>query len=127
MYARQSPLPRPLRLPRNYSGNAFSAEEIPTTGTAPTQEENPPMPESTPSEVPTAEAPPEEAATRASPAAKLFPTPGFKLDLGRFFGKERGLGIGFEELLIIGMILLISGNDKGDDLLLLLLLLLFIQ
>jgi len=62
----------------------------------------------------------------AAAVGKLFPSPGFRLDLGHLLRRESG-GIGMEELLIIGVILLLSQSETKDDLILLLLLLLFIQ
>ncbi len=53
---------------------------------------------------------------------KPFPSAGFKIDMAKFFNH----GIGFEEILIIGLILLIAGGDNSDDILILLALLLFI-
>ena len=131
MYARQPPdgrFPRPVRVPRNYSGNAFR------------QEEEGPPPDPVFEETPTEELPPEPSPMRregeATPApeasadtavGKLFPSPGFRLDLGRFLNRGKGGGIGFEELLIIGLIFLVSQSETRDDLVFLLLLLLFVQ
>ena len=134
MYARPSPdgrMPRNVRIPRNYSGNAFRQESEETSAPVETREEDSSLSKPLPSES-TAPQPQERAAEPPPPteeaarAGKLFPSPGFKLDLGRLFGRERGGGIGFEELLILGLILLVSQSDTHDDLAFLLLLLLFI-
>jgi hypothetical protein len=47
---------------------------------------------------------------------------GFNFNLGRIFSG----GFGFEELLLIAIILLVSQNDSGDELILFLALLLFV-
>ncbi len=122
MYARQGPqgrFPRNVRIPQNYSGNAFREEEPIAV-----LEESPPS-DPSPSNQDSAEAP--LVSADSEPVGKLFPSPGFQFSLGKLFGKDRGLGIGTEELLIIGLILLLSQGDGSDDLILLLLLLLFIQ
>ncbi|MBQ9086352.1 MAG: hypothetical protein IJY47_04105 [Clostridia bacterium] len=126
MYARQPPtgkFSRPFQLPSNYSGNAFAAEEVTEVPSVPEEEKEA-------EEIPTSAPPQQEsepAEKTASPAGKLFSSPGFHLDLGRLFKSDRGGGIGMEELLLIGLIFLISQGETKDDLLLLLLLLLFIQ
>ena len=51
----------------------------------------------------------------------LFSNTGFGLNIGNLFGS-----IGFEELLIIGLILLIAQNENNEDIIVLLALLLFI-
>ena len=127
MYARQPPqgrFPRPIQLPNNYSGNAFSTE--------PQEPQEPPeYPIELQDSKETEEAKEKAEATEKGEASlstgKLFPSPGFRLDLGRLFRSDRGAGLGMEDLLLIGLILLISQGETKDDLLLLLLLLLFIQ
>ena len=126
MYARQGPqgrFPRNLHVPQNYSGNAFRRDD-------PIPEE--PLEQETKETVSLQEEPLSSTeATSAHEATKvtgrLFPSPGFKLDLGHFFKGKHGFGIGFEEILIIGLILLVAQGDTADDLIFLLLLLLFIQ
>lgn len=115
MYARQPPSPRisrPVQIPNNYSGNAFSTKEEPPD----IRNEEPELSEdATP---PSTDDPKEPEATPVSLAPKL---------LGGLFGKgNRSQGLGSEELLLLGMILLLSQNDSRDDLLLLLILLLLI-
>ena len=129
MYARQPPpgrFPRPIQLPSNYSGNAFPTE--PPEPIEPTEEELslPDVAEES-KEKPIPEATDTQKEEKPLPTGKLFPSPGFRLDLGRLFRSDRGAGIGMEDLLLIGLILLISQGETKDDLLLLLLLLLFIQ
>ena len=127
MYARQPPqgrFPRPIQLPNNYSGNAFSTEPIDST--EPLQEPDEPKAGEEPKEIRNqAESDKKEEPSLST--GKLFPSPGFRLDLGRLFRSDRGAGLGMEDLLLIGLILLISQGETKDDLLLLLLLLLFIQ
>lgn len=142
MYARPTPdgrFPRHMQVPHNYSGNAFRQEE-------------PPEPQETVSSVDTlssmADLPPairaaeeeregegREAASDSLPeetdektsVGRLFAPPGFRLDLNRFFKHGKGEGLGFEELLIMGLILLVAGGERKDDLVFLLFLLLFIE
>ena len=129
MYARQPPqgrFPRPIQLPSNYSGNAFSSE--PQEFNEPTEEVSAPPPIAENIEEERSEEATRPKRENASlPTGKPFPSPGFRLDLGRLFRSDKGAGIGMEDLLLIGLILLISQGETKDDLLLLLLLLLFIQ
>ena len=131
MYARQPPeerFPRTVRIPRNYSGNAFRQEENLPTPPFPAEsepvQETPPISTVTESQEPDTSG---QASASAASVGKLCPSPGFRLDLGRFLNRGRGGGIGFEELLIIGLIFLLSQSETKDDLVFLLLLLLFIQ
>ena len=135
MYARQPSdgrIPRNVRIPRNYSGNAFRQETEEASFSSDLREEPIPTPQQLPApedSTPQAQgdAIPASAPGSDTPAGKLFPSPGFKLDFGRLFGRDRTGDIGFEELLILGLILLVSQSDTRDDLTFLLLLLLFIQ
>lgn len=116
MYARQPPaggFPRPIQLPSNYRGTAFS-EEAPASPPPPEPKEAPVTKES-------------DGAAPALSGGRLFSAPGFRLDLGRLFRRDGGGGIGMEELLLIGLILLLSQSETRDDLILLLLVLLFVQ
>ena len=115
MYAQQPP--RQFDLPRNYSGNAFS-KEAPTPPPPPVEEEE--TEEAAPKETISPSEPKEDPAL---PVGASRP----RLGLSRLFGRGRGLEIGGEELLLIGLCLLLSQSDTKDDLLLLLLLLLLIQ
>lgn len=117
MYARQPPagrFPRPLHVPTNYSGNAFSSDTTEKEEVMTAPQEAPPSLEA-------------ESDRVAPTASSLFSSPGFRLDLGRLFRRDGGGGIGMEELLLIGLILLLSQSETRDDLILLLLILLFVQ
>ena len=100
--------PAGMRLPENYAGNAFreanesieaKAEEV--------------------SEV--KDAPPDES---KETAALLPRKEGFGLRLSSIFGDR---GFGNEELLILGLILLLADGEGCDDLILFLALLFFIK
>ena len=112
-----------VKIPNNYSGNAFKpteseAEEprgaIEVAETELNDESEPTLAVETPED--SAEA----VAASAHPRRPLFG--GLKFNVGRIFSG----GIGFEELLIIGLILLIAQSDTDDDIILLLALLLFV-
>ena len=113
MYARQTPRSsgaREINLPGNYGGTAFRHDVF-------SDEEAPPLNEEcVEAEVEAAKAPDTHHDGRLvipSISNRLFPKDG---------------GIGLEELLILGIILLISQNSENDDnISLLLLLLLFIR
>ncbi len=126
-------MPRGMRVPENYSGNAFRSSESTPPTTAPPRKEIPlasPMPApEPPTELPVLEMPPQEETT-AAPTDDMpvhaTPSPfGLRLPFQGLF-RSSGLHIGFEELLLIGLILMISQEGKNDDLIWLLLLLLFI-
>ncbi len=106
-----------ISVPENYSGNAFRDEP------AEKEEKN----ESVDNEI--ADVPKkveeksdEELAVMSAPQKKRGRGASFGLDISRLF---KG-GIGFEELLILGLILLVSQDDGNDDVVLLLALLLFV-
>lgn len=143
MYARPMPdgrFPKNMQLPRNYSGNAFRQEEssdLPREPSAHDESaektdgrerwaEDERKTEDNGRQAPTPNSPSGKSDEPLS-AGRLFPSPGFRLDLSRFLGREKGAGIGFEELLILGLILLVSGGERKDSLILLLFLLLFIE
>lgn len=111
-----------VKIPDNYSGNAFKPSDA---------EEDMDVAESvginesdTESEEGLAVAERAEKAgdVAASCTPRRSPFGGLKFNVGRMFSG----GIGFEELLIIGLILLISQSDTDDDVILLLALLLFV-
>ena len=114
-------MPRGMRVPENYSGNAFRAYEPPPTPPPPRETPKPDEPdlpdvppqnaESAPADLPKAEEP-------STAVAKQAP---FGLHL-----PFAGLHLGFEELLLIGIILMIAQEGKNDDVIWLLLLLLFL-
>ena len=130
MYARQPPeghFSRTVRVPRNYSGNAFRSEEplkqqsvsdkIQFMSEAPVESAQPLSDEPVLSQ---------QETTPSAPVGKSILSPGFRLDLGRFLHRDKG-SFGFEELLIVGLIFLLSQSETKDDLVFLLLLLLFVQ
>ena len=120
MYSRQTTdgrHSRSLSIPANYSGSAFRGNEADDTNI-----------ETVPNiydDVPTAENG-ESAPVSAPVTARTDRREHESAGIFRLFGGSSG-GIGFEELLILGLIFLISQNDSGDDLAFLLLLLLFIK
>ncbi len=143
MYTRsgQGRFPRDLRVPKNYAGNAFRPPLAEKEQTEPIFiDENFEEPETEKQEIHSEkiqESPVKEEndstetsdKTEEKSEAKqagLFSFPKFDIGLGKFFSRG-GINIGFEELLLLGLILLIASEGKGDDLILLLILLLFIQ
>ena len=125
-------MPRGMRVPENYAGNAFRAYEPspprPVSFPIPPQEEAPPpIEEITPP--PTADNAPQEAdgaAEAPHTPVSASPSPlGLRLPFQGLF-RSSGLHIGIEELLLIGLILMISQEGKNDDLIWLLILLLLI-
>ena len=122
MYSRYQPSARtePFRLPENYGGCAFSEQRRPTP---------PEPPDGGRLEIATptpAVPPPPEAPLRAPevPRKDAAPlTPALLAPLGHAFPFSHGLG--FEELLILGLILLLARTDEPGDTLLWLVLLLF--
>lgn len=118
MYARQpseNRYSRNMNIPSNYSGNAFRQD-------TPTEEIE------APEEVGEIDAP-----QNIQPLPSDETLPAYKAEssdtaagIGRLLGRGGG-GIGLEELLIIGIVILLSQGEVKDDLAFLLLLLLFIQ
>ncbi len=96
----------PIHLPENYSGCAFSASD---------EDHLPPPP---PVPHPVMEAP---------PPPEFKPQEPTKSDVTSLFARPLSLleGLHFEELLLIGLILLLARSDQGNDLILWLALLLF--
>lgn len=127
MYTRPTSgrFPRGMRIPDNYGGSAFStvvAEE-----TKPDDDKVSPVSE-TPADSPQDVTPTKDETNaeiqESSPAAPV----GFRLGFGKLFSHSplRG-GIGTEELLLLGLILLISQEPGNNDLIMLLIFLLLIQ
>lgn len=125
MYARQPQSERydrdsrGLRVPGNYSGNAFRDYQRDMHAA---DEDNDKIAADN-----TSDSAEDEATAKASSTSdydkgsqKSVP-----VGLGRLMGG--GGGIGLEELLILGLVFLISQNDEKDDLAFLLLMLLFIR
>ncbi len=127
MYIRQKPEDgSALRIPDNYSGNAFPGDTL--TPSPPVE-----LPKEAPSEE-TAPTEPVSALPVAAPTETKSETPAMKKVSPfssflppRLFGTRGGLlgDIGVEELLIIGILILLSQSETDDDILLLLVLLLF--
>ncbi|MBR7098221.1 MAG: hypothetical protein IKC59_02305 [Clostridia bacterium] len=96
---------RPIQIPEHYSGCAFSENE-PIKSSLP----KPPPPEQH-----------DDAPTEAQP-------PRTRSELPSLFGNSMSLfggGLNFEELLLIGLILLLSHSEQDSDVILWLALLLF--
>ena len=123
MYSRQnadSRTSRGIRIPSNYGGSAFSADSVQDTPAA----DNGVPPQNTDAIEANARSEPVEQNPETDKNADSVVPSG----LSRLFGKGVSSGgIGFEELLILGLVFLISQNDTKDDLAFLLLLLLFIR
>jgi hypothetical protein len=139
MYTRspQGRFPRDLRVPRNYAGNAFRPPLSEKENETPIfidedineyeeQEQKSDSIMETSAAETTEEAADKKEEKGETKQTGLFSFPKFDLGLGKLFSRG-GINIGFEELLILGLILLIASEGKGDDLILLLILLLFIQ
>lgn len=119
MYSRPpSPMgrfPRGVRVPENYSGNAFTSEKPQEPEPQEEQKREPPVIEAS-----------SEAIEESDPSKKKEEKrPAFKFDIGRFFSGNRGFGM--EDFLIIALVLLLAQNDTDDDTLIFLILLLFIR
>ena len=100
----------PLRVPGNYSGNAFRAPFASEESEPPKTED-----ENITQEKQISAPPPEDTEALLKP--NLEPAPAVS---------QKG-GIGSEELLLLALVLLLSESDIGDDLVLFLILLLFIK
>ena len=145
MYSRAKDRPRsPIRLPDHYSGWAF--RDLPPNDT-----QDPPLPHSAPPDAiplsprstqeseschsPTVSPEPPCEQHQNSSAPPCFPSqkpppPSFLQPFEHLFGKVGSAfpfshGLGFDELMILGLIILLSHSDHDPDVLLLLGLLLF--
>lgn len=135
MYSRAKDRPKaPIRLPDHYSGWAF--KDLP-----PTDAEEAPIPHTAPPDIIAAipakepldaegSAPPYEGSVSNHTPPKSKPSPAFLQPFEHLLGKAGntfpfGHGIGFDELLLLGLIVLLAHNDHDPDILLLLALLLF--
>ena len=129
---------RPIRLPEHYSGCAFSAHSPsdPTPERAHAEPEPPFSPSSAGPEEQADEGVPCEAESRPVGLPKpAIPDPirtqepaALPAGLQTLFGGRLPAfpgGMGFEELLLLGLILLLSHNDRQSDVVLWLALLLF--
>lgn len=141
MYSRRSNRsPIPPHLPEHYSGWAFRPQP-PSPGDRPPEPPKPSQdrPSHRPPEPPrplpflppaSCEEPPKKEPSRCDVPVngEPLPPPLLPPSIGRLFGGGdllRSVGLDFEELLIIGLILLLGGNDEDGELPLLLALLLF--
>ena len=116
-----------IKIPENYSGNAFSEPLEKVTEQGAEAEMSAEMEEHTEIMGAPAASVSDKSDTEESLSAALLQRKkrspfGFNFNLGRLFSG----GFGFEELLLIAIILLVSQNDSGDDLILFLALLLFV-
>ena len=118
-----------VRVPENYSGNAFNPaeeerKELIIEESAPEQSAEQPTVESVAAPVDEAESKDrqEESQEVFRPNKKGIRFPGFGFDIGRIFSGR----FGFEELLLIALIFLISQNGTDDDIILMLAILLFV-
>ena len=123
MYSRnaQGRYPRDLRIPKNYGGNAFpKANE--------TERESLTQADEQISKNVQAEQEEHNGAPHGStlPCNTSRGMPKFNLGFGNLFSKS-GISLGLEELLLIGLILILSSEGENDLLILMLVLLLFIQ
>ena len=109
-----------VRIPENYSGNAFGTIEETDDRSVPEQREETPEAEEVSAKEVRADLRTSVEASETKRPRPRFPSFGFST--GRLFSG----GIGFEELLIIGLILLIAQGGADDDIILLLALLLFV-
>lgn len=132
MYTRvpSGQLPRGMRVPENYAGNAFrhlpAEEATPIDEPKETRETISPATEAAET-LPVRNEEKKESADEPHVPVGGKPFP-FSLRLPFFgSGQGKGLTIGTEELLLLGLILLISQEDGNSDLILLLILLLFIS
>ena len=124
---------RPLRLPENYSGCAFSAQPEPQPTPAPApppqKQESPirtPHAPPPPAPLPPSLPPPEHRDPPPAPDKKPAPSDaarGLLAALPHAFPFAHGLGS--EELLLIGLIILLSRCEQDSDMVLWLTLLLF--
>ncbi len=117
-----------VKVPENYSGNAFKPSEtgeerIIEAELAEADSEEVGAESGETVQTVSEESSEDTVQTFKDHSSKGLRFPGFKFDIGRIFSG----GFGFEEILLIGLILLISQNGQGDDdIILLLALLLFI-
>ena len=143
-YTRYDNYPQTIKVPKNYSGNAFGdsflrenrdmqdvAEQISDKKEQPfvkhedllVEEKLAEKTEAQSSAVEDSASNKESEECSVAPKKRsLFGNVGFGFDLGKLFG-----GFGFEELLILGLIFLMMQNEGNEDIILLLILLFFIN
>ena len=108
-----------VKLPENYSGNAFNLSQQEPSEAELLKTE---ISDDT-SDLPIPEADYKDTAKVMKNDEQKIKLPAFRFDLGKLFSG----GFGFEELLIIALILLISDSKDQDDIVLFLAILLFIK
>ena len=108
-----------FEVPQNYSGNAFR-EETPTDVSHEIFDDS--AAEEDKSAAESVETLSRDVHETPEKKKGLFGGAGFGFDIGRLFSG----GIGYEELLILGLILLVAQCEESEDILLLLVLLLFV-
>lgn len=135
MYSRfQSRPDEGIRIPEHYSGCAFSPapptvekkREESASGRPRSMEAarpTPPPSKNPPPPPPVPPLPPREQTEKIPPSPPANPVQGLFGDLGKAFPLSHG--IGFDELLLLGLILLLAQSGKDQDTLLWLALLLF--
>ncbi len=109
-----------FELPRNYSGNAFREAIAPPPAEVEEQKREAVQEEDVASTA--AKTVVEDVCMQPEKKKGLLGGAGFGFDVGRLFSG----GIGYEELLILGLILLVAQNEGNEDVLILLVLLLFV-
>ncbi len=121
----------PLRVPEHYSGYAFSKGANPNVEQPPRRMDiakptPPPVPPQSTMPPPPRPAlpPPHEAPLHEQPPHLPTPAPTAPLQLAGI--PLFSHGIGFEELLLLGLIVLLWGTEGGSDMVLWLVLLLFL-
>ena len=142
MYSRYNNRPeRPIKVPENYSGYAFSERREPQNDIPHRIDVAKPTPapaKETPSDIampppprtlllPPAKASESKVSTPLEKVAETASTPLFE-GVPEKRGTKTfpfGHGIGFEEMLLIGLIILLHGSEQGSDTVLWLALLLF--
>ena len=114
-----------VRLPENYSGSAFSGVELEGADTPESEPSNAQHISENHTEIPDSRVRDEDAVKTSvlEASAKRTCLPPFGFDALRLFTR----GFGFEELLLVSLILLISQGEGDDELVLLLILLLFVR
>lgn len=109
-----------VRLPENYSGCAFPRDAVQKPSAAPPHYDPPPIKKPLTDPPPAAsESPEDPSETQAEPCAKEIPTPPARPSL------SVPLGMDFDQLLILGLILLLLHGGEDSEIVLWLVLLLF--
>ena len=120
--------PRDVRIPINYSGNAFSEQEDNSTKNIETQS----IPEDAETENQSTKATDIDSEENTDKLSNTSPNESEAKEVSSLFHNSNqssifGGKIGSEELLILAIVFLLSDTDSGNDIIWLLLLLLFIK